>query len=444
MPFIGSIPAPLRAIISEQTGAWSTDEIWVACSGNFTIERALEGRFRFHSNDVSVYTSALGAWLAGDDLPLEVKDEHQPEWGWLTKYLQTPIDRAATVMIGTAAFVGLQTGKSNPYYDRLREAYKSQWESIHQRTVAKLEAKTLRLDSYTPADAAEWVKSVPEDGAIISFPPFYEGGYEQLYKGLDELLTWDVPEYEVMDRDGLHAMLDVMESRKFWAYGTDHRVDERGHPMRGVVESKGSAPIYVYSSHGTSRAVSPQIATEPVFAPRLREGDTLGRTLTLALLSARQYASLRAQYLAANILPATPAQAVGVLCDGLLIGGFAFSPETMGRGAYLVSDFPVTPTDYPRLSKLIVAAALSTEARVLAERALNHRVRSILTSAFSDRPVSMKYRGMFQLVKREKGSQGREYRLDYRSDSDRWSLAEALENWRATNARATAGAGAGG
>ena len=68
---------------------------------------------------------------------------------------------------------------------------------------------------------------------------------------------------------------------------------------------------------------------------------------------------------------------------------------------YLLSDFPVAPTDYKHLAKLVLYAALSSEGKLLAERATNHRVRTMITTAFTNKPVSMKYRGLFNLLARK-------------------------------------------
>ncbi|MGW8375406.1 hypothetical protein [Streptomyces sp. ODS28] len=58
--FHGSIPAPLRSIIYEHAGAWPETDIYVGCSGNFTIERVLHSRFDnarpVHDNDITAST----------------------------------------------------------------------------------------------------------------------------------------------------------------------------------------------------------------------------------------------------------------------------------------------------------------------------------------------------------------------------------------------------
>jgi hypothetical protein len=48
------------------------------------------------------------------------------------------------------------------------------------------------------------------------------------------------------------------------------------------------------------------------------------------------------------------------------------------------------------------------------------------TTAFTDKPVSMKYRGVFDLHSRTEG------RLNYLGEAGKWSLEDALTWWRKT------------
>jgi hypothetical protein len=430
--FIGSIPGPLRSIIAEQTAAWEIDEVHVGCSGNMTIERTLAGRFRLHSCDVSLYTTALGKWLSGGKVTVRVKPEWRDAFGWLEEYLARPIDTAATIMLCTRLLEGLSN--SNPYFERLRGARRKDWPRLHGDTVAKLEKLDLRLASYFAGDVVEYVDRVPADGAICAFPPFYEGGYEDLYAGIDEVFSWREPSYEVMDRDGLHQLLDAMRSKRYWLYGTDHRLDGHDEWLRGMVQATSrNVPIYVYSSGGPKRLAGPAQKTEPVALPRLRAGDELEGPLQLANLSGPQFNALRSQYLSPKIPPAGVGLALGVLAGGKLIGCFAFSSDATraaAGAAYLMSDFAVAPTDYPRLSKLVLQAAMSEEVQGLLERWFSRRIHTLITTAFSNRAVSMKYRGLFELTSRKDLDTGAwEYQLQYEALAGRWSLEEALHEW---------------
>lgn len=80
---------------------------------------------------------------------------------------------------------------------------------------------------------------------------------------------------------------------------------------------------------------------------------------------------------------------------------------------------------------------------MLAERITNHRIKSLVTTAFSKNPVSMKYRGLFKLLNKKKldgvdenetdmskiyYNQG--YELNYGATMGEWTLAEGLEMWK--------------
>ena len=110
---------------------------------------------------------------------------------------------------------------------------------------------------------------------------------------------------------------------------------------------------------------------------------------------------------------------------------------------YLLSDFPIAPTKYKRLAKLVLYAALSRESKMLAERLTNHRICSLVTTAFSKNPVSMKYRGLFRLLNKKElpGVEDGEtdmskiyynqgYQLNYGAAMGEWTLADGLAMWK--------------
>ena len=79
--------------------------------------------------------------------------------------------------------------------------------------------------------------------------------------------------------------------------------------------------------------------------------------------------------------------AIGVVVDGYLIGVYAFSAAPSVAQwdkhietptVYLLSDFPVEPTDYKHLAKLVLYAALSKESKRIAERITKRRAASLV------------------------------------------------------------------
>jgi hypothetical protein len=190
--------------------------------------------------------------------------------------------------------------------------------------------------------------------------------------------------------------------------------------------------------------VQPTVKSEQVKVAKLTRGQEIGDRIGLAPLTTGQYVHLRQRYLNVNIKAGTPGVACAVLVDGYLVGVFGYETSintTAGvkmhaqlpqPEAYLLSDFAVVGTDYPRLSKLIVLAAMSREARYFVERAKGQRVRSLSTTAFAKNPVSMKYRGLLDLLDRHDRDEadGGGFKLVYGGLLGEHSLAEAFDTWR--------------
>jgi hypothetical protein len=65
--FVAAITQEVRAVLAELAPSLQGLSLYVGCSGNFTVERVLKkaGLTSFHSNDVSLYSCAVGPYLAG-------------------------------------------------------------------------------------------------------------------------------------------------------------------------------------------------------------------------------------------------------------------------------------------------------------------------------------------------------------------------------------------
>ncbi len=76
--FYGSIPSEVQSIIVDIVKEWKCEDIYIGCSGNFTIERCLDGKTnaKLHSNDVTVYSCLLGRYFSGKDLNATIKPEY--------------------------------------------------------------------------------------------------------------------------------------------------------------------------------------------------------------------------------------------------------------------------------------------------------------------------------------------------------------------------------
>ncbi|MGW3563068.1 putative antirestriction adenine methyltransferase [Streptomyces sp. NPDC000941] len=430
--FQGTIPGPMRSIVRETASSWPRGEVYVPCCGNFTIERSVAGMgFELHSSDVSIYTSAVGRWLTKQPVGIRLREESAEQLHWLARSLDDGVGTVATLMLGTRFLASV--GREGLWNARVVRSYRDQWKVKHAETVQRLSAADVELASYTVEDVRSWLLRVPREAPVCSFPPFYGGGYEKLYEPLDTHFTWDAPEYEPLSDADVVDVLGAITDRPYWLTASNHDLPELHRYLRGVIKATPrAAPFYVYASDAPTRIVAPRQPIEPVKAPRLRVGDELVGPLKLAMLKPGQFNALRSQYLNPRITPGAANLAVAVKDGaGRVLGVFAMAPSSYTPDeAYLLSDFAVAPTDYPRLSKLIVLAATSSEARLLCQRAFSRRIRAVSTTAFSNNPVSMKYRGLLRLTKRGPSNEGGwKYQLQYQGAMGEHTLAEALEKW---------------
>ena len=66
--------------------------------------------------------------------------------------------------------------------------------------------------------------------------------------------------------------------------------------------------------------------------------------------------------------------------------------------------------------------------QILDEKSIRN-YRSIMTTAFTENPVSMKYRGIYELIKRGKTKEGKQF-LNYRGEFDQTTtFQEVVQIW---------------
>lgn len=88
--FYGSVPAEAQAIMNKIVKTWDVSDVYVGCSGNFTLERFIGPmeKFRLHSNDVTMYSRCLGAYYMREHVPLELSEAGLEQFPWLTEYMR--------------------------------------------------------------------------------------------------------------------------------------------------------------------------------------------------------------------------------------------------------------------------------------------------------------------------------------------------------------------
>lgn len=422
--FLGALTQDMRQVLKTILPDLSQTDVWVGCSGNFTIERMLLGRAQgFHGCDVSLYTCVMGRHLTGQPLGVTVKDER---FRWLEPYMQDNIGVLATIILAQRMFM---FDKPGTYNQRMFEAYTRDWDKLLTQTRTRVEAALdgLSLKSFFEGDVVDFCTDlVDRDGCVISYPPIYVGGdYEKQYRKLEETFEWGAPSFTMFSPERLATMKAAMMECRHWVLGTDTPQDDLADYHQSTIRAamRGN-PRYLYAGSAKRRVlVMPNMRTQGVTIPHMQHEDEIrpDSEIKFVNIAQGQLDMLRSLYLAKWIVPGAAMIAWAITVDGKLAGVLAFGPGKFNPfEIYLYSDFPITGTRYRRLSKLTIALALTHEVKGMLEAKMVRPLDLVVTTAFTQRAVSMRYRGVFFEHSRKPGV------INYAGKLGKWSIPEAV------------------
>ncbi|MBF0293476.1 MAG: hypothetical protein HQK86_15115 [Nitrospinae bacterium] len=419
-----------------------TNVAQILCSGNFTAETVLRlNGFtgKINSNDVSLYTSAIGWFLTGADFRLDISEELKSEH----KFTPLVEEKAATVIL--LLELSQFYPRKNDYQRRMYGAMLGQWPKLLRKTVSKLGEKknALQISDYYCADALQVIETASQDVTFLSFLPTYKGGYEKLYKTMECLVDWDRPSYEIFDPKDFALPRKIIESGNSYLIYTEFPLHD-GFPQIGkpvaIMRKSRSMGIYLYSNiKASSKIVQLRQKIAPANPYKVLASDEAIRpsaTLDIQPIRGEVFDYLRTLYLKPSILWSKAQFTYAVTVDGKIVGLLGFNipsigfKKELGDFIYMMADLAV-PSVHKRLSKLILLVASSREMKDILEKKLVKRVDTVYTTAFSNNPVSMKYRGVFTLANRKEvnSSEGR-YALNYYAKLGEISLKDILLLWK--------------
>lgn len=419
MPFFGTVPTKCVEQVIGTVPFKDWPAVYVCCSGTFRIEQALTqvlgSGAPIYSNDVSLYSSVLGAWLTDKPFELTFKDD----LGFIEEHVNDFQSRVAAVLV---AHEMSRFTHNNDYSRQMFGYYSQHFEEFHQKAIAKLThlKETVSIRRY---DARDWRAHVDEaiaQGAgIAAFPPFIMGDYENQYKFLERCVDWPTPTYDLYDPSQLDGILTkIEESGVPYCVLSDQTWPEKRKPMLHYVQGR-KKPHFCYANTNRSSvrhlsSTNAPFKYEPVDPWELRPSATV--EVAQAPGDALNY--FKDVYLATNIIHTGGLRGYFVLLDGKYAGGiiYADAQRNIGkvqarRALYILSDVSVTGDR--RLSKLVAMIATSRDVvRPLAVR-LMKRVDWVVTTARSVGPVSMKYRDIYELETRTYDEEEGRHILNY-------------------------------
>jgi hypothetical protein len=423
--FIGALP---QGCLEQAARVFPFDrfeEVRVCCSGSFRFEQTiaqLGSGARIIGNDVSLVTVCIGTLAATGQCPtIEFVGELAP----LEAILKgaSAYTRVAALLV--AAQIGRFTGPSE-HAALHRQHFLQHLTAYLPRAEEKLGKllSGLRLDGFFAGDFREHARlAAGRNAAVVGAPPTYKGGYERLYKFLNQNVRWDAPTYGVFDpKETEEWILELERADTPYCVFADQLFSRMTPVAAHTTESRKALYLYAKTRTSSLRRREPSLKR---FFYEAVQPDALGRETTVEIVpvGSGEMNFLKEIYLAKGIAH-TPGQLNFLVYLGRkLAGGFIYtrSQNDPTTTLYLLSDFALSRER--RLSKLIAMMATCSLPVGIAERKLLISVERVLTTAFTDKPVSMKYRGAFDLIKRGEGF------LNYASPVRRAAPQEIYREW---------------
>ncbi len=436
MLFVGAVPKACVEQVFRCVDMPRVRVAFVCCSGSFRFEHALAERYpsvAVHSNDVSLFSVALGTYAAGELRRFRFVNEFEG----LEQLLEgrAELDRivALTLTVRMCHFRG-----KNEHARQHRRHYLDNFEHYLEasRERVKRYVDSLKIQSFFAGDFREQARRGIEQGAtIFAWPPTHRGDYENFYKSVEAGVEWEHPSYEVWDPSKIGAwMKELDEAGADYVVCANHDLSEEGVRPFGLYASGRTQTIYLYANlRSRATLITSDTKAEP-FAYRkvVPRNLTLETEVRVVQVGHKQMNFIKDVYQLPGLIHTSGEMQFLVYLDSCLAGGFVYSTATRSlkhgdrelkasRNLYLLSDFSVSRDG--KLSKLISMLATGREMIRRFERWRVRSVEGLVTTAFTQRPASMKYRGIFELVARKPGM------LNYWSAVREASYADIYADW---------------
>ncbi|MDV6237617.1 hypothetical protein CH379_018445 [Leptospira ellisii] len=428
MGFIGSVPPEARAILVDLLSkVEKSRNIYVGCSGNFTVDRILSGLgFKVHSNDVSLYSKLIADIILNKNTLLKCSD---PTYN--SVFQNWPKDSKFRSLV-EVMFV-LKTSKFRPqkndFQKEMWESYLEKGNEFYERTLKKFETGGVfdfKIESFYFGDFLKHVQNC--DGIRFLFAPTYKGGYEKMYQTVEEVFEYEKATYNIFDsKMAGSTYLNLLETGESVIY-SDIDFPELANFKKGVVRYSNKRDISLYSSLQTKKTYffSPMPEKENSILSIVPSDFQFSENIKIGIskVPSDQIFHYKHIFMSSRVNYSDKEDfGIAFLADGKVFGFAGFKKFMSSMDHVFVSSDFVVKSGEKRLSKLLIMLLLSKEVRRYLTRQYLHSYRGVKTSVYTPHPVSMKYRGIYELVERKKG------KLVYRQEFTNASMEEIFKTW---------------
>ena len=422
--FIGTVHKKMATMIAEAVPFKEWGQVFVGCSGSFRGEQIVNfasPETPVYGNDVSFLSCAIGYGLTNQKFPYKFEGELD----FLSKF-NGDDPKLALACTGVALLFSKYPEKYE-YGRQMRKEILTHLDELVAQNVLKNEKMFLgtKLAGFYAGDFKQQIERAKEEkGGFVSFAPTYKGGYEKQYKLINENVKWNEPSYEIWDPKDTHTLIEKCLDYQipFCIYADNRLKDSPIEPS--LLLKEGGHPVYAYTGGASKLRIkhtkySP-FKYKPLDVSLINERSKL----TVCKVTNEHIAFLKTIYLAKGIDFKSGQASFLVFIDGMLAGGITYAQGVYVdplHELYILSDFSVSQKT--RVSKLIALVATSRTLIDLINRSWMVDIKKVVTTAFTNKPVSMKYRGIFTIKNRKEGA------INYQSDVRELNPQEIFDFW---------------
>lgn len=426
--FTGTTPPEVKLLLQDLMRGVKGKDVFIGCSGNYTTDKIMSAMgYTVHSNDVSLYSKLIADLLL--DTSTEVECINPELKNVFDTWEETKYKKLVQVMFALKVAQFYQ--RKNDYQEEMFNAFIEQSKIYYDNTIKKLEKGALDfyIQSFYYGDFLDFLKMKRGKGVGISFPPTYKGGYEKLFSYVEESFKYEHASYNIFDpKEGGAVFKELLDNDENIIYSDRYFNILEGYLVGKIRLGSNKNPLFAYSSLQTNnhyyierdKCVKPShIHILPVDYQ-----FTTDTVITVRQCAVNDVNYYKAFYMANKVNYTTGGDfGLVFMADGMAFGFTSFSKQlsTLSK-IFMQSDFVVN-SETQRLSKLLIMLVKSHDVRRLIARKTYNYYDGVKTTVYTTSPVSMKYRGVFNLERRDEG------KLIYSSIFTEKSLNELYALW---------------
>lgn len=400
-------------------------------SGTFSFEAtAIQAGYRpeqIVSNDPSLYSYTIGRFLAGKPYEWEVSQDYDNLMHMSEQVMQ------AAYMIWAIKHMQLRA-KKGVYFQELLSEMEENRATIVEKTAINLNKMHSKLEgiSYHSMDGMDFTRRWSTDFGwlILSDPPCYKAGYDKLFGVTKDYVSWPGKEVGHFDTEnGVKNLCEMlrespatpiinMVGRKT---PPDSNITGPGWEVVGECHKYGNAGVSSEWMIGRRRDRLQNKVVTVIAKPqrgidlKLWDKDAIPENVSFHVSKSNVWIG---KQIVRNWVSGTPDFEVAAMAEGKIVGVYGWKCDAVnklhGDKAYLLYAFASPMCRLRGFQKFMLELALC---RVM-EKTVNYKkgnhvsvATRVSSTCFSKNPMSMPYRGIFSLEKKEE-KKG-EYRCVY-------------------------------